>query len=294
MKKRLLVTGAGGFLGGNLCRLALREWEVFGTVFSRPAEIPGVKILRADLTDSRQREEMFRKIRPQAVIHAAAAAAPNFCQLHPEESEKINVDAAVALAGLCAARDLSFVFTSTDLVFDGLHPPYAEDDPVAPVSVYGEQKARAELGVLAAGPKTCVCRLSLVFGRSLTASPGFLRPVLEALRQGREQRLFTDEFRTMVSVTGAAAGLLLMTAKGRSGIFHLGGPERISRYRFGLLLAETFGLAPALVVPCRRRDVPMPAPRPADVSLDSRRAQTLGFRPLPLREELDIMRTEWE
>ena len=65
----------------------------------------------------------------------------------------------------------------------------------------------------------------------------------------------------------------------RSAVLHLGGPERLSRHAFGLILAQLARVDPVLVQPCLQTDVPMPAPRPADVSLDSRRAFTLGYHP---------------
>ena len=78
--KKLLVTGASGFLGWNICRDAGKEWSIFGTVFSNPVEIAGVNIIKIDLTDYKALKILFNKIRPDAVIHTAAAANPNYCQ----------------------------------------------------------------------------------------------------------------------------------------------------------------------------------------------------------------------
>jgi dTDP-4-dehydrorhamnose reductase len=73
-------------------------------------------------------------------------------------------------------------------------------------------------------------------------------------------------------------------------MIHLGGPESISRYEFGRLLFETFGLSNARLNPCRQEDVKMPALRPPDVSLDSSKARALGFNPRPLKEEIEVLR----
>lgn len=284
--KRLLITGASGFLGWNLSRLACRDWTVHGAVHAHMIDIAGVRIHRVDLTSIRAVTECFRLIRPEAVIHAAAVANPNTCQLHPAESARVNVDASLHIAALCRDAGIPCLFTSTDLVFDGNHPPYRENDPTSPVCVYGAQKVLAEEGMVRACPDATICRMPLMFGDPGPASSSFIQPMLRTLREGGTLRLFTDEFRTPVSGRDAALGLLLVLRKGESGIIHLGGRDRVSRHAFGVLLAEAFGIRQARLAPCRQQDVPMPAPRPRDVSLDSYRAFALGFDPAPLASSL--------
>ncbi|MDZ8023768.1 MAG: NAD(P)-dependent oxidoreductase [Nostoc sp. DedQUE11] len=283
--KRLLITGASGFLGWHLCQLAKQQWEIYGTYFSHSIEIPGVKILKVNLTDFQELQQIFNAIRPAAVIHTAAQSQPNFCQTHPEESHAINVTASCNIAGLCADNSIACAFTSTDLVFDGLNAPYCETDFVSPVNIYGEQKAIAEAGMLERYPMTAVCRMPLMFGAATPTAKSFIQPFIQTLKDGKELNLFIDEFRTPVSGKTAAKGLLLALEK-VNGIIHLGGKERLSRYDFGLLLAEVFELSVSGIKACRQQDVKMAAPRPADVSLDSSKAFALGYEPLSLRKEL--------
>ncbi len=287
--KKLLVTGASGFLGWNLCQLAKPEWDVYGTYFSHPGEIPGVNLIKVDLRDFEEIKRIFHEIQPAAVIHMAAQSSPNFCQSHPIESHSINVTAAWNIAGLCADSSIPCVFTSTDLVFNGLNPPYRETDPVSPVSLYGEQKVIAEEGMLERYPLTAVCRMPLMFGMATPPATSFMQPFIKTLREGQELSLFTDEFRTPVSGKTAAQGLLLAleNVKGR---IHLGGKERVSRYDFGRLLVEVLQLPETGLKKCRQKDVEMAAPRPPDVSLDSSMAFALGYAPLSLREELEELR----
>lgn len=208
--------------------------------------------------------------------------------MNPEKSRKINVDTAVNLAGLCADQSIPYLFTSTDLVFDGLNPPYREEDPVSPVNTYAEQKALAEEGILRRYPDAVVCRMPLMFGDPGPAGESFIQPMLHAMQKGRELQLFVDEYRTPVSGRDAAHGIFLSLER-IGGIIHLGGPERISRYDFGRLLARVFHFSEAQCVPCLQKDVPMPAPRSKDVSLDSSRAFALGFTPGRPEEELEAL-----
>jgi dTDP-4-dehydrorhamnose reductase len=283
--KKLLITGASGFLGWHLCQLAKQEWEVYGTYCSHTLKIPDTKLMKVNLTNFQELKRIFSYINPEAVIHTAAQSQPNFCQTHPQESYEINVRVSKNIAGLCADYSIPCVFTSTDLVFDGLNPPYKETDPVSPVNIYGEQKFIAEVGMLERHPLTAVCRMPLMFGMATPTAKSFMQPFIQTLKEGKELSLFVDEFRTPVSGITAAQGLLLALEK-VNGHIHLGGKERISRYDFGKLLVDIFQLPATGLKACKQEDVKMAAPRPADVSLDSSKAFELGYQPLSLREEL--------
>lgn len=286
--KRLLITGASGFLGWHICQLAKTDWEVYGTYFSHSLEIPDIKMLKVNLTEFTELKDIFNNIQPNAVIHTAALSQPNFCQNYPEESYQINVTASCNIAGLCADYQIPCAFTSTDLVFDGLNAPYKETDSVSPVSIYGEQKVKAEIGMLARYPNTAVCRMPLMFGNGTPTANSFIQPFIETLKSGKELNLFIDEFRTPASGITAAKGLLLALEKVQ-GLIHLGGQERISRYDFGQLLVEVFQINDAKIKGCHQKDVKMAAPRPADVSLDSYKAFNLGYQPLAIKEELTAL-----
>jgi dTDP-4-dehydrorhamnose reductase len=296
--QKLLVTGASGFLGWHVCRVAAIEWAVYGTYSTRAIDLigseaidrPSPRFLKLDLTDFATLQQLFQTVQPDAVIHLAAQSNPNRCQLEPAASHRINVTAACNIAGLCADFNIPCAFSSTDLVFDGKQPPYRETDPVAPLSRYGEQKVLAEIGMLDRHPQTSICRMPLMFGAVPPIARSFIQPFIQTLRDGNELKLFVDEFRTPVSGTTAANGLLLALQRVQGQRIHLGGTERISRYEFGRLLAEVLELPIAHIQPCRQADVPMPAPRPVDVSLDSAFAFSLGYAPLSLRAELQALK----
>jgi dTDP-4-dehydrorhamnose reductase len=282
--KRLLVTGASGFLGWNVCLAACKTWRVTGTVLTHPLQIPGCETVRVDLTDYAAVKAVFARVGPDAVIHAAAMKNPNDCQLEPVLSRRMNVEVTAMLAGLCEDRNIPCLFTSSDLVFDGLQAPYAETAAVCPISAYGEQKVQAEEEVHRRCARGLVCRMPLMFGAGSPVAGSFSRGLVESLRTGRPVKLFTDEYRTPVDGITAAAGLMLALEQG-PGTLHLGGRERISRWEFGRLLAEVCLLSPASLVPVLQKDVALAAPRPPDVSLDSTRAFALGYQPAALRDQ---------
>ena len=277
--KRLLVTGAGGFLGWHVCRLAAASWETIGIVRSPDSAAAGCKTVPFDLSDTERVPALFSDLSPDAVVHTAAVTDPNACEAHPAATDPINVAVSRLLASCCARKIIPFLFTSTDLVFDGTSPPYAEKAPPSPVNVYGHQKARAEAAVQNEWPEALICRLPLLFGWSGSRHQSFDRTILRALKEKRRLFLFTDEFRTPADACSVAAGILQMLGR-TSGILHLGGRERISRFEMGRRMAHMLGTTTDGLVAVRQRDMPMAAPRPADVSLVSDRAYALGYNPL--------------
>ena len=290
--KKLLVTGASGFLGWNLCQAATQKWEVYGTYFSQKVAIPKVSLFKVDLRDYKAISELFQTIKPDAVIHTAAASQPNFCQTNPKESYSINVAASINIARLCDEYNIHCAFTSTDLVFDGENPFYSESDPVSPICYYGEQKVAAEAKMSEITDAIALCRMPLMFGQASPVSPSFLQGIIRSLKAGKEVNLFVDEFRTPASALAASAGLLLAIDKKVKGRLHLGGKERISRYEVGLLLADILDIPQELIKGGKQADVVMVAKRSPDTSLDSSKAFELGYKPLSVREELTTLVTE--
>jgi len=282
MKKRLLITGASGFLGWNICKIASSEWQVYGICYTNNSRTSYPSVVM-NLTDYYGLKNIFNEIQPNAVIHAAAASDPNYCQIHPDETRKINVDASANIAGLCADADIPCVFTSSDLIFDGLNPPYSEKNEINPISVYGEQKSEAEKAMQRRYPETAICRMPLMFGYTEGSRRNFFFQMIQLLRERKSLRLFTDEYRTPVDAESAAEGLLF-AVKNIKGIIHLGGKKRISRYEMGKMLVRLLNLDESMLIPVLQKDILMPAPRPHDVSLDSTNAYKMGYNPQDIED----------
>jgi dTDP-4-dehydrorhamnose reductase len=284
--KKLLLTGAGGFLGYNFLQLQLSHWQVYAITHQRIVSHKDIQKVDCDLTDFASVKNVFRQIKPDAVLHFAALSNADFCENNPGLSHRINVESTNLIAGLCAEVNISFLFTSTDLVFDGTKGNYEENVSVNPVSLYGRQKAEAEKNIMEIYAEACILRLPLMFGYGGQYAQSFMQPILKKLEMGESLNLFTDEYRSIVGGRSAAQGILLALENIWKGIFHLGGKEKISRYDFGIMMCEVFGLNQSLIIPTLQKVIKLPAPRPPDVSLNSEKAYQKGYAPLPVYEEL--------
>jgi dTDP-4-dehydrorhamnose reductase len=195
----------------------------------------------------------------------------------------VNAQLPATLARLCRERGLRLVALSTDLVFAGDRPSVGEGDPTGPLSVYGRTKRAGEEAVLAALPTAAIVRVALVVGRGHGPRPTSTEGVAWALRAGEPMRLFTDEYRTPVDPESVAEAIARLIAGPGAGLYHLGGPERLSRYELGLRVAQVLGLPSDGILPALQREHAGPDRRAPDVSLDSSRARReLGWQPRPL------------
>jgi dTDP-4-dehydrorhamnose reductase len=289
---RILLTGASGQLGGYLLReMANERLSVVAWSGSRSGRLFGVELQPVDLADVDRVSAAFRRAAPTAIIHAGAMTAVSQCLGNPDQARQVNIEGTALLAELAKETGARLLFVSTDLVFDGKKGSYREEDPTAPLSLYGRTKAAAEQAVLAV-PRGIVLRVSLLFGPSIVGRPYFFDEQMAALRQGRPLTLFTDEWRTPLSLSVAARSLLLILRSDIVGVLHLAGPERLSRLEMGQRLAAYLGADPSVIVAAPRSSVPAPEPRPRDTSLDCSRWRKLyPEQPWPNWEEALLQMT---
>lgn len=265
----MLLTGASGLLGGILAERLARSFVLLTDRFDVAA--PGAA------------EAAVEASRPDAVVHSAALADVDRCERDPDAAWRVNVDGTEAVAAAAARRGLPLVVLSTDTVFDGAHAPLREDAVARPLQVYGRSKLAGEQAALALCPDAAVLRVCLVAGRGHGPRGTATESVAWALRAGRRPRLFSDQYRTPVDADSVADAVRLALERRARGIFHLGGPERVSRYELGLRVAAALGLSPRGIEAVAWADQPAAAPRPPDVSFDSARARAeLGWRPRDL------------
>ena len=290
MKRKLLLTGASGFLGYHLLRVFANDWEIYGIANSNDFDFAGATLIKCDITNYIELGNFFDDIEPDAVIHTAAIADANFCEQHAGVAYIVNVDASKNLAGICCDFQIPFAYTSTDLVFDGKKGMYSEDDEKNPVSVYGEQKAIAEDEILKIYAEATVFRLPLMFGYPQASAGNYMRGFINKLNASDGVTLFNDEYRSIAGAKSISEGMLGLLGK-TSGIVHLAGRQRLSRYDFGMKAVEAFGLNSNMVKAGSQKEAKNMAPRPADVSLNIKKAMALGYAPLSVDKELELIAT---
>jgi dTDP-4-dehydrorhamnose reductase len=270
-----VVTGASGRLGTDLVdRLIDGGHDVIGWGRTTRGTRGGAALWPIELTDGPMVAQALEDADPSAVVHAGAMSSAEAVRLDPTTGRAVNVEATRQLADWAAIHDRRLLFTSTDLVFDGTRSWNREDDPAEPIVEYGRTKLAAESFVRAV-PRGVVARISLLYGPARGGGPSFFDRALAAVADGRPQGFFQDEFRTPLDYRAAATVLARLIESEATGIVHVGGRERLSRFELMRRATIAYGIDPDLVRPTRQADAPAAEPRPADVSLDTTRLAAL-------------------
>jgi dTDP-4-dehydrorhamnose reductase len=272
---RVLLTGSSGQLGAYLIEELIRAGvSICAWSGSRAVVRSGIPLQPVDLGRPDDVAAAYRAFDPSAVIHAAALSSIAECVRDPERARAINVRGTEVLADLSRRSAARFVYTSTDLVFDGERGPYREHDRAGPLSVYGRTKWEAE-AIARDVPRGLVARLSLLYGPSRTDRPSFFDQQVSACRGRRPLTLFEDEWRSPLDLATAARALVAATLTETPDLLHIGGPERMSRVEMGRRVARCLGLDSDSIASAQRLSAPFAEPRPRDCSLDSSQWRSL-------------------
>ncbi|HEY0193672.1 MAG TPA: dTDP-4-dehydrorhamnose reductase, partial [Kofleriaceae bacterium] len=223
---------------------------------------------------------------PELVINAAAYTAVDKAEAAPDDAYAINAAAVAHLGRACAARQLPWLHVSTDYVFDGTATaPYREDQPIAPLGVYGETKAAGEAFARAHGAS--VIRTSWVFA---TRGPSFVQTMLRLAAERPVLRVVADQHGCPTWADDLAGALLELGALQREGraaaaTYHYCGDGPTTWHAFACQIIDEARRHRALA--CERIDAittaeyPTPARRPAYSVLDTSRIRGLGITPPP-------------
>lgn len=262
----ILVIGASGFLGRHMMSCCPGIQKV-GTYYLHGA----AELEFLDLQDSRQIQETIKRVSPSTVIYAAGLTNVDACEENPQLAWQLNAHAAAEVAASSVAR---VVYISTDYVFDGSQGLYREKDEVKPVNTYGETKVAGEQAVLAHSHLNLVVRVSGLYDVGGIKGCGFSKPLLPD--KADDIRLSSP-----VHVDDVVSAIDRLLDSGAGGIYHVAGPDALSRYEFWQLVSLR---CPGEAARLAHREIA--APRPRDTSLSTQRMQSLGWKPRSVSQGL--------
>ncbi len=280
----LLVTGISGVAGYNALHHYRTLWpgKVFGIRQTDNWRLAGAGILPCDAEDADGLKALFDEHGFRGVLNCAGNCALKSCELDPAMAWRINVDGVQTLLDVLAARPARLVHLSIDLVYSGTRGGgHLETDPVDPVTVYGQTMVAGERLVLERDPAACVLRISLPMGVSFNGHAGAIDWIQSRFKHGRPATLYFDEVRTPAYTDCLNDLFHAVLASDLAGLYHAGGPRRLSLYQIAQIINRVGGYDPRLLIGCPRVDAgPMP-PRAGDVTMVSRKlADALGYEPL--------------
>lgn len=272
---KVLVTGARGMLGGEVCDALASEHEA-----------RGVDIEDFDLTDAAATRAALSDERPSLVIHCAAWTDVDGCERDPERAFRQNAQGSWNLAAACAQVGAGVVYISTDFVFDGEKgEAYTEFDLPNPLNAYGASKLAGENAVRRLVASSYVVRSAWLFGHR---GRNFVRAILEAAREKDEIRVVSDQIGSPTYARDLAEAIVRLIVSGplTPGTYHLVNEGSCA---WSELASEALRIAglPARVRPIPSSEWPSPTRRPACSALRSRWLELQGVGGLrPWKEAL--------
>jgi dTDP-4-dehydrorhamnose reductase len=245
---RLLITGASGLLGLNLALDASRIHEVIGVDRHGLFGLP-FRMVQAELLEGDSFKQIVAETKPEAVIHCAAIADLESCESNPQLAHRMNAGLARTVADACCEHEIRLIHISTDAVFGGgKDGAYTEVDIPDPRGVYAITKLEGERAVLQAYPAATVARVNF-YGWSASGKRSLAEFFVNRLSQGSNVNGFTD-VRFCPLFVGQLDDLLLqMLRRQMPGVYHVVGPQAMTKYQFGVEIARKFGLREGLIAP---------------------------------------------
>jgi len=273
MSKRIVVFGAAGQLGVELCaELGRRGYDVKG--FGRSS---------LDISSGEQVERALAEFDPFAVFNAAAYNQVDVAEREPAAAFEANGLAVRNLALACRQNDARLVHFSTDYVFDGmLGRSYAESDAVHPLGAYAVSKLAGELYAQAYLSRPLIVRTSGVFGPAglHTARGNFPELMLRLAREGKPIRVVEDHVASPTYAPLLASRSIDMLERELDGVFHCGGGQAVSWFEYARLIFRLAGVA-ADLTPTDEREYRTAARRPKFSALENARMRDCGIAPMP-------------
>jgi dTDP-4-dehydrorhamnose reductase len=289
---KILLLGAAGQVGTELRRSLAGLGDLVPA--TRDGKLPdGAACEAADFDAPESLRPLILRTMTDVVVNAAAYTAVDRAESEPEAAFRANAEAPAVLADACKACDALFVHYSTDYVFDGAGTrPYREDDPTAPLGVYGASKLAGEEAVRSSGARHLILRTAWVYAAH---GSNFLLTMLRLARERDRLKVVADQqgSPTSAGVIADITARILKQGITQSGIRHLTTSGQTSWHGFAeaifaaAIARGVLERAP-VVDPIATSDYPTPARRPAFSVLDNRRLQAEYAIELPdWRDGLD-------
>ena len=274
---KILLFGGNGQVGTELQRTLAPLGELV-VATRNGTSATGANSVVADFNAPRSLPAVIDTVAPDIVVNAAAYTAVDRAEGDADAAFRVNAESPERIANACAARDAWLVHYSTDYVFDGSSTrPYREDDPVAPLGVYGASKLAGERAIQASGARHLIFRTAWVYAAH---GHNFLRTMLRLAAERDELRVVGDQVGapTSAGLIAEVTAQVLVQAPVQPGLWHLVASGQTSWHGFAdAIVAGAFerGLLPRMprVVPIATSEYPTPAKRPAYSVLDTTRLQ---------------------
>ena len=288
MKKKMLITGGSGLLGQYLNFTTDDEYEILTLHRTNTGNCKEFNSANLDIRNEDELKKVFEYFRPDIVIHTAAITNPQLKQNQKSRDYfETNVRATKKIAERSQEINAKLIYISTDLVYAGYRGSFLKEDAkLIPATLYAETKLMGEIKVKETTENHLILRTALLYGIGLNHSRCYFDMMLKNLSDGIPVKLFSDQFRTPISLKDASRIIAeLAKTDFKKETFNLGGLERLSRHEMGEILCSIAGYDKNMIE-IITMDAIQDFPKVKDVSLNIEKLQSFGFNPSTFEENI--------
>lgn len=285
---KILITGGSSLLGRYLIQTAPKEHTIEATWYTNHI---GLSMYQMDVTNKSQVRYVFDRVKPELVIHCAANGSVDYAEKNYQEVRQVNVTGTENV--LWAAEDYraKVIYISTNAIFEGVNPPYAEDSPQQPVNAYGSIKKQAERAVKDY-KWWVIIRPFLLYGWPWDRGRGnWATLVVDRLKQGKSLKLVNDVI-WQPTYAGDMAKAIWQLCEAENEAFNVASTDRMTLYEFALKVAKVWELDDKLIEPVGSDYFEGIARRPVNTSYDLRKIDKLGVKLAGIGDGLKQMKAE--
>ena len=288
---KFLVTGSAGLVGSQVVKDLTKQNHTVYSCYHDEKPVHGTSI-QLDITDQDKIIQILQEIKPDRIIHLAAMTNVDQCETQQELAILLNAKSTEILAKQAAKQNAFFVYVSTDYVFDGIKGMKKEDDSTNPLGFYGKSKLEGEFTLNKLASSWCIARTSTPFGIH-HKKKSFPLWVQESLEAKKEIPVLVDQFTSPTYVPNLSKMLIEVATRQITGILHLSGATRISRYELAELVADKLSLDKKFLIQTNTDEMNWKAQRPRDSSFDvSLATEILNEKPQEIEHSLDLFINE--
>jgi dTDP-4-dehydrorhamnose reductase len=267
----ILISGIAGVPGYNAFFYFRERYgdQIIGqrTVRNWPLQAEG--IVACDLDDTDDFKKLVEENEIRTILNCGGSCALKSCELDPVMAERVNVTRVQRILDAIRDTNIHLVHLSIDLVFSGIgQGDHVETDTPDPVTVYGKTMVEAEQRVLDQRPDAAILRISLPMGISFNGHAGAIDWIQSRFAKNKPATLYYDEIRTPTYVECLNEVLEEVVAREMSGLYHAGGPQKLSLYQIAQIVNRIGGYAPELLEGCPRIDAGPIPPRAGNVTMN--------------------------
>ena len=283
---KFLVTGSAGLIGSQVVKDLIEQNHTVYSCYHDEKPLHGISIY-LDLTDKQKIIQTLQETRPDRIIHLAAMTNVDLCETEQELATQINSKSTETIAQEASKQNSFFIYISTDYVFDGIKGMKKESDATNPLCFYGKSKLEGELSLNKLASSWCIARTSTPFGIH-HKKKSFPLWVKESLEAKKEISILEDQFTSPTYVPNLSNMLIEIATRQITGVIHVSGATRISRYNLAELIANKLNLDKKLLLQTKTDQMNWKAQRPKDSSLDVSLAnEILNEKPQEIEQSLE-------